>query len=157
MNNLKENTLFNEYSSLFSVIVFLFIVPHMIKDLSSKNVNIKQKGEHRVDSVQSINIPCESPAIMRGYENDSIHTTMFSAPGRKISVSIFKKDFEKNTQIFLHDTCCRDSLAYPCNISKLQNDECLRLVSSLYDCNDSLLSKKVIIVYNKNFLYSDIY
>lgn len=157
MDDIKQNTLFNEYSSLILIILLLFAAPCMIRDLSSKNAGLKPKGEHRIDSINSIIPECELPAIMRGYEDDSVHTTIFSAPGRKIAVTVFKKDFKNKEQLFLGDTSCRDSLSYSCDIYKLQNNECIRLVSSLFDCKDSLLSKKVIIFYNKNFIYSNFY
>lgn len=131
----------------------LFIVLSYTKNQNT--LHSKSNGEYRTDSLYVP--PCEHPAYMGGCENDTLHIVFFKSMGRKICISVFIKNVQTNFQRFVKDTCCRDSLFYTFLNKGITKYECVRLVHSLYDCKDSLLSKKVVIFYNKDFVQSNFY
>ena len=140
-------------------IISLFTVLSYVKNQST--LISKPKVVNHIDSLYKIDAvympPCEHPAYMSGRDVDTCHVTKFISVGRKICMSVFIKNVKTNTQKFIKDTCCRDSLIYLFPNKALTKYDCVRLVHSLYDCKDSLLSKKVIIFYNKDFIQSDLY
>jgi hypothetical protein len=149
-------------SNFFMQICWMTLFFTVLLYVKNQNTfNLESNGEHSTENVYKIDTvyvpPCEHPAYMSGRDTDTSHVTKFISVGRKICMSVFIKNVNTNTQKFIQDTCCRDSLIYSFPSRSLTKYECVRLVHSLYDCKDSLLSKKVIIFYNKDFVQSDLY
>ena len=134
-------------------IVPFFIVLFYVKNDSAKNVNFKTRGEPRLDTVYTN--PCEGPAFLYGYENDTFRISRCIAPGRIISVygKIINR-VDTNFSYFRRDTIWgRDSLIYSFNKRRLKSFEYLKISHNLYDCSDSLISSKIVSVYPKYFAY----
>lgn len=143
---------FLEYIHQLCWIIPAFFVMFYLSENNAKSLeHHKSKGDYRIDSTHVVVLPCELPAYLDGFENDTLHVSHCIAPGRKISISGVVSDVKKNSQVRSDTLWGIDSLSYFFNKKKLNVYSYARISHDLYDCHDSLLSSKLVFIYPVDF------
>lgn len=157
---MKENTIFNEISSLVCVLVFVFMASGILnvsgkedifENLDKSENNNSKISFHWPDSVDSLknSEPFKSIPYIRGGSDDTdVYVSRPKLIGGRICISTWGAFFSKGKIVkekFIEDTCARDSFIYTFNKKRLGSYPYCCVRYSFYDNNDTLLCTKQII------------
>ncbi|MFA7191978.1 MAG: hypothetical protein WC089_01610 [Candidatus Paceibacterota bacterium] len=156
MDDIKQNTLFNELSTIFVILIFIVIFPFIKKTEQEKILNkssIETQPNYWPNSVDSLKIPMpfKSKAYIRGGPDDSdVYISRPKLVGGRICISTWGAVFRKGEIIkekFIEDTCAKDSFTYIFKKKRLGDYPYVCVRYFFYDNNDTLLCTKQIVAH----------